>query len=320
MLPLPAEQLAHWRGAIEKSRAARKTVSVWAEANLKAYAPGPTDSPEAYGQKLNTNRDFTLVERKKADLFYQRPDVTAMPSPLFDGQEPLLDTHTKILNEKLGLDGVNAKALVHQVLFDVLCPSGTGWTKMGYESVTVETKTVDPMTGQPMSVPVPVYEDCFWEWFSAKQKGWVPETFEGSSPSEDLHFTHGQSQGGGDAVVHGMELFYKSALFRKDIVHPLHQTQLILIEGVETPAEHRDSPYQTLDAQGRLTPDSLIGFPIHPLTIRTLTDSADVPSDCTISRPLVNELNKFRGQMIEFREAAILRWMYNTDVLPPDAL
>src|SRR3990167_616157 len=265
MLPLPAEQLAHWRGAIEKSRAARKTVSVWAEANLKAYAPGPTDSPDAYGQKLNTNRDFTLVERKKADLFYQRPDVTAMPSPLFDGQEPLLDTHTKILNEKLGLDGVNAKALVHQVLFDVLCPSGTGWTKMGYESVTVETQTVDPMTGQPMSVPVPVYEDCFWEWFgpkqklaphdahttnvddwpwvgvefeiplrTAKRKGWVPETFEGSSPSEDLHFTHGQSQGGGDAVVHGMELFYKSALFREDIVHPLHQTQLILIEGVET--------------------------------------------------------------------------------------
>ena len=39
-----------------------------------------------------------------------------------------MDTHTQILNEKLGLDGVNAKQLVHQVLFDVLCPAGRGWT------------------------------------------------------------------------------------------------------------------------------------------------------------------------------------------------
>ena len=85
-------------------------------------------------------------------------------------------------------------------------------------------------------------------------------------------------------------------------------------------AEHKDSPYQSLDPQGRLTPDSLIGFPIHPLTLRTLTDSAYVPSNCTIYRPTVNEMNTFRTQMVQFRDAAILRWMYNVDTLPPDAL
>src|SRR3990167_11499282 len=304
MLPLPAEQLAHWRGAIEKSRAARKTVSVWAEANLKAYAPSPTDSPETYGQKLNTNRDFTLVERKKADLFYQRPDVTALASPLFAGQEPLLETHTQLLNESLGLDGVDAKRLVHQVLFDVLCPTGTGWTKMGYESVTVPTPTVDPMTGQPTTVQTPIYEDCFWRHFSprqalipadarsavcddwpwvgfefempirtAKRKGWVDDEFVGAPPSQDLRFSHSASPDGTEAVVHGLEVFYKSALYRDDRVHPLHQTQLVLIEGVAQPVVHQDSPYQTLDPTGKLTPDSLLGFPIHPLTIRTLTDS-----------------------------------------------
>lgn len=365
MLPLDADALAAWKGNLEKSRTARKTVQTWWDANLKAYAPSPTEDPTGYGTKVNTNRDFTLVERKKADLFYQRPDISAMPSPLFEGMEALLTTHTQILNEKLGLDGVDGKMLVHQALFDVLCPSGTGWTKMGYESVTVPSEMEDPnfqppigLDGQPdptavapmVPIDVPVYEDCFWTHFSpkqrlaphdahstvfddwpwigyefemplraAKRKGWVPDDYVGMPPSDDLHFQHSQNSGG-DAVVRGCEIFYKSALYRDDRVHPLHQTQLILIEGVDQPAEHKDSPYQTLDPQGKLTADSIIGFPIHPLTIRTLTDACDVPSDCSISRPLVNELNLFREQMVEQRTAQILSFTYNVDTLPPDAL
>ncbi len=366
VIALSADELATWRSEITKSQAAKKAIQPWADANLKAYAPSATDDPEAYGTQVNTNRDFTLVERKKADLFYQRPDVTAIPSPLMEGQEALLDTHTQILNEKLGLDGVNGKRLTHQMLFDVLCTTGTGWTKLGYESTTVPVQEDVPDEAQPnvgsvlgldtvpatktITVDVPVYESNFWVWFSpkqalkpanatttiaddwpwsgmefeiplrsAKRKGWVPDDFTGSAPSPDLHF-HSQSLSGGEAVVRGCELFYKSALYRDDRVHPLHQTQLVLIDGLDTPAEHRDSPYQTLDARGRLTPDSLIGFPIHPGTIRTLSDASDVPSDCTISRPLVNELNTFRSQMIQFRDAAVLRWMYNVDTLPVDAL
>lgn len=350
-LPLSPDQLAQWRGAVAESRALKKTVQPWWDANLKKYAPKPTDAPDTYGTAVNTNRDFTLVERKKADLFYQRPDVSAIPSPLFAGQEHLLDTHTEILNEKLGLDGVNAKALVHQVLFDVLCPAGTGWSKMGYESVTAPAEVADPLTGAPMTVDVPIHEDCFWKPFSpkqalipydahstdvdswpwvgyefemplrvAKRKGWVPEDFAGSAPNQELHFQHGFGNAAGEKVVHGCELFYKSALYRDDRVHPLHQTQLILIEGVDEPAVHQDSPYQTLDATGKLTPDSLIGYPILGWSLRTLTDSAVIPSDCTISRPIVNELNLFREQMVQFRDAAILRWMYNVDTLPPDAL
>lgn len=352
LLPFPKDRgLEQWRGDLTKSRHLRKTVQSWWDKNVKSYAPDMTDDPEAYGTKLNTNRDFTLVERKKADLFYQRPDVTAIPSPLFEGQGHLLTTHTQILNEKLGLDGVNAKQLVHQVLFDVLCPSGTGWTVMGYESTTVDQQTVDPMTGQPTTVPVPIFEDCYWRWISpkqgliphdfrstlwddapwlgyefempvrlAKRKGWVKDDFLGSPPNPELHFDHGFSQTAGDAVVHGCVIWYKSALYRDDRVHPKHLTLLILIEGVDQPAEHKDSPYQTLDPQGRLTPDSLIGFPVAPLTIRWLSDAAHVPSDCTISRPLVNELNLFREQMVQFRDAAILRWMYNVDTLPLEAL
>lgn len=365
-LKLTEDDLEMWRGNITKAREVRQKVSRWWDANLKKYAPPQDGDPEHYGEDINTNRDFTLVERKKADLFYQRPDVTPLPSPLFKDQAQLLETHGDILNEKLGLDGVNAKNLVHQVLFDVLCPSGRGWTEMGYEQATVDVPMQvetgqAPMQGavlglqsvpqiETVMAPVPVFEDCFWSHFSpyqglvphdvrttntdlwpwvgreveiplkvAKRKGWVPEDFAGSQSDQRMRFDNGLALGGADSIVKGQLIYYKSALYREDRPHPQHVTRLLLIDGVDTPAEHKDSPYQTLQ-NGRLTPDSLIGFPIHPLTIRSLTDSAYVPSDCTISRPLVNELNTFRRQMVESRDIMLVKYQYNVDTLPPDAL
>jgi hypothetical protein len=363
-IPIKIEE---WQGEIAKARAARKQVSIWWDANLDAYAPSPSDNPEDYAEAINTNRDFTLVERKKADLFYQRPDVFAKPSPLFEGKDALLETHTKILNEKLGPDGVNARAMAHRVIFDILCTAGMGWTAMGFESSTVPVDMQVPgpdaaMPGavlnlQPVpqmitqSVDVPIFERVFWEWFSPKQglipaharttdsdtwpwigmefevptrtairNKWVPADHKGGPGSTELHFDHGITGQTGDDVVRGVLIYYMSSLYRDDRPHPQHQTQLILIDGIDDPAVHKDSPYQELDAQGRLTPNSLIGYPIHPGTIRTLTDTAYVPSDCTISRPLVNELNTGRRQMIEQRENTLLRYQYNVDTLPPDAL
>jgi hypothetical protein len=353
---------AMWKVRIGKSRDIRKIVMTWAEENLKKYAPSVSDDPTTYGLEVNTNRDFTLVERKKADLFYQRPDVTALVTPLFTGKESLLETHNAILDEKLGIQGVDAKALVHQVLFDILCTTGTGWTVMGYESATIPTP-MDPGPTQPGAVlglsqpppqvaPVPVFEHVFWTWFgpkqalvphdvhttkadswpwigmefeipvrAAKRKGWVPDDFTGSASNTELYFDTGTSNtSAGDAVCHGVLIECQSALFRDDIVHPQHVTQIVFIEGVEDPVEYKDSPHQTLDQSGKLTPDSLIGYTFHPATLRVMSDSAFVPSDCTISRPTVNELNVFRKQMINIRDANALRWFYNTDVLPHDAL
>lgn len=352
IVPLAKDQIEQWKEDLEQARSVRKSVQAWWDANVKAYAPDVTSSPDDYGATVNTNRDFTLVERKKADLFYQQPDVQAVPSPLMVGQEPILDTHTAILNARLGVHGVDAKDLVHRVLFDVLCPSGTGFSVMGYEQFGPMQETIDPTTGQPVSVQVPVFSDVFWRWISPKQilipksfrstrwddapwlgfefewpvavaaaKGWAPPNFEGGESSDaELYFDHGIEASANTKVVKGTFLFYKSCLYRPDRPHPQHQSMLVFIDGVEAPVEHKDSPYQSLNEQGTLTPDSLIGFPIHPLTIRQLSDSAYVPSDCTISRPLVNELNRFRGQMVEQRNANIMRWMYNTDVLPPSAL
>jgi hypothetical protein len=104
------------------------------------------------------------------------------------------------------------------------------------------------------------------------------------------------------------------------VQHPEHLTQLVIVDGIDNPVIERDSPYQTLDERGGLTPDSLIGFPIHPFSVRKLTDSAYVPSDGTMIRPLENELNVFRSQMVQFRDASTLRFMSNNDILPREAL
>ena len=366
MLDTPSRKNgAFWRGQIERATATRARYERWWDSNLKDYAPQASDDPDRWNKDVNTNRSFTLVERKKADLFYQRPDVTLQPTPLMDGPIPnyqgppdpqsgqptqipmstALSAHEEIVNESLGPDRVDATRMVHQTLYDVLCLQGVGFTKMGYESVTLP----DPLSG----TPVPIYENVFWQHFSGKRavipadfrstewdrapflgyqfelpltpgnriKYQLPPDFTGSKGSSDkLHYNHGADQTSPDDLFTGTELWYRSCLYRDDRPHPEHLTHLVLVDGIDEPVIEEDSPDQSLAPDGSLTPDSLIGFPIHPLNTRTLTDSAYPPSDVTMIRPLVNELNRFREQMVEYRDAQTLRWMYNTDTLPKEAL
>lgn len=360
-----------WRTQVAQALAVRAHYETWWEANLKAYAP--QGDPHSYGEAIHTNRTFTLVERKKADLFYQRPDVTLQPTALMDGPIPglpgevdpntgqpqgvpqtvALQAHQEIVNEKLGEDGIDATEMMDAVLFDIIATQGVGFTEMGYESVTVEQDMVDPVTGEPVSVPVPIHEHCYWHHFSGKQAliphGWrstewdrapwlgrqfelpltpanrqkyqLPAEFSGSKPSDrKQYYEHGAEQTTADDVFTGVVIWYRSALYREDRRHPDHLTLLVLVDGVDEPVIHRDSPFQTLDEKGGLTPDSLIGHPIHPFSVRKLTDSAYVPSDGTMIRPLENELDVFRTQMVQYRDAQTLKWVYNTDTLPADAV
>jgi hypothetical protein len=202
---------AFWRKQVELSLSVRNTYERWWEQNLKAYAPINRD-PEQYGSEINTNRTFTLTERKKADLFYQRPDVTLQPTPLMEGpvmgpdgqaltfppapgqqsqavtQQYCLSAHEEIVNEKLGEDGIDATEMMDAVLFDIICTQGVGFTKMGYEAVFTEVEQPDP-AWQPdpmlplemqkpamVTVPVPIHEQCFWHHFSGKQ-AIIPHNF-----------------------------------------------------------------------------------------------------------------------------------------------
>jgi hypothetical protein len=367
----------YWQKQIELSIAKRQRYERWWDANLKMFAPMVDTDPEQYGSGVHTHRSFTAIERKKADQFYQKPDVTLQPTPLMDGpiltgqvdpmtQQPIplmgangqpvpqtvaLQAHQQIVNEDLGEDGIDATEMMDAVLFDIDCTQGTGFTKMGYEQFAVEQPDPRDPTGQAM-IPVPIVERCFWEHFSGKQAviphnfrktEWdkapylgmqfelplnahnrkafnLPPDFEGAKSSGKQHYDHGDGERDSDDVFTGVELWYRSHLFRDDIIHPEHLTQLVLVDGIDEPVIERDSPYQTLDDKGQLSHDSLIGFPIHPFSVRKLTDSAYVPSDGTMIGPLERELDVFRNQQINFRDISATRWGYRASAIPPEAV
>lgn len=368
-LPLTPEELSKWWSEIDAGERVRKQYEPWWSENIRQYSPEVTRDPKAYGNEVNTNRDFTLVEQKIAQLFFQTPEVNIKPSPLMYGQEDVLLTHQDILNEYLGADRVNAKEMVRESLFDCLCPAGFGVTKMGYENVTEEVEVavpvpdpmtgapaVDPMSGQPMTVPqkvpVPIWEKLYWErvtpkkvvipagfsstkyddapWLAvrfsltlneARLKYNLPPDFEAKAGKDEFKFDHSQNDDSDSKPVEGVEIWYRAAVYDDKVKNPDLLRVLVLIKGFDQPVKHTDSPYQEIDPQtGRISPRSLKGYPIHILTLRTLADSAYIMSDCSISRPQVNELNRFREQQIKLRDSNIPIRMVDSDRIPPEVL
>lgn len=141
--------------------------------------------------------DFANVEQKKAQLYFQNPDVTLVAAPGHEAQAEAIQAFGVVLNETLGSDGVDAETMMEEMLTDVLCPSGLGFTTMGIEITT--DGTIPQVVGErPVSQPgavlgltpitepiiqqVPniIHQRYFWERFSPLY-GLIPERFHGSN-------------------------------------------------------------------------------------------------------------------------------------------
>ena len=209
-----------------------------------------------------------------------------------------------------------------------------------------------------MTAPVPVYQRIFWEHFSEKKiliptnfhdtefdkapwlgMKWMmatrqairqyklPPDFKGkkTQTSEqvfDLPGVDANADQGNDDQTTGVEVFYQASLYDDAVYHPEHLRQLVFVDGQREPVVHRDSPYQTFQ-NGVYQPDdptNMIGNPIHIITIRDLVDSAYIPSDSTITRPLTNELARFRTQLIEQRDSSTSVRIADEKVLTPEIL
>ncbi len=381
LLGLTKDDLAKWRGRIDRAIAAQKTHHTWWDTCLKEYAPHVGEDPTQWRLRVRSNRAFAIVERKGGDLFFRQPDVTVKQSPLLEELAMvnpqfagLSSAHAAILNEKLGIDGVNVVNLMGQAIFDLEL-FGAGWTKIGYRAWTKPVVTTvpgepipqpDPLTGQMAMVPgpetmqtvdVPIKTECYWENVSPKcliipddcrgtdfdkqasflgrrfqmaltdaRRTWgekIPKEFKPSAPKEDMYFDHGigaSTKMTSTDNVTGVELWYKTALYSEDEIHPDHLTWLVLIDGIDVPMEHEPSPDQTFDEQGRLTPDSLVGFPLHSVMTRVLTDSAYVMSDVAVALPQTMEMDAFREIAQEQRRINLLKLAFNTDELTVDEL
>ena len=231
---------------------------------------------------------------------------------------------------------------------------------------TRDTPLPDPMApgqfqlgpdGQPVTVPVPIYQEIFWEHLSPKMilipasfndteydkapwLGWrfrlplevgkrmfhLPTDFESTSSRGDALKDRLDTTSYSDPaewapkMLTGVWLEYKASLYDSQEPHPLKIRELCFIDGVEEPVIHRDSPHQTFGQDGKITANSLVGFTTHLFTTRNMTDSAYVPSDCTIMRPLVNELTLFRTQVINHRDASTSIRIANGGVLTNEIL
>lgn len=214
---------------------------------------------------------------------------------------------------------------------------------------------MDPQ-GQPITAPVPVYQKIFAERSSPKT-GLIPDNFHDTefdkapwlgvkfamptkagvrqlglppdfepkktASSDDQVFVYeGVKPSDPSEQITGQEVWYRAYLYDDAVYHPDHLRQLVFIDGIEEPVVHRDSPYQTFQNGLYMpdAPDGMVGFPIHVITVRDLPDSAYPPSDCTITRPLVSELNRFRTQLVEQRDSATSIRIADEKVVTPEVM
>lgn len=205
---------------------------------------------------------------------------------------------------------------------------------------------LQPMPGPMVTqvVPVPVHERFRWYHFSENklliphdwhstdydEAGWLgmefviplakakvdyglPDDFQSNVSRDDLLLQSGERDPGEGVsdLVKGVEIWMHTSRYDEQVAHSGRFRQLVLIEGMkDKPGQYRDSPYQSLDEKGRLTPDSMIGNPIHPLTLRVIADLAWIPSDAAFTDPLVRQENTWMSQEIKRRDASIPRFIH----------
>jgi hypothetical protein len=202
--------------------------------------------------------------------------------------------------------------------------------------------TAAPMVPNMVPVPNIVYQRYFWERISPAAAV-IPSTFHGSNydkakflgyrfeddwevirttyklpadmecprsrgaDSDDILLKSENRTGASTKAtpnrVRGTELWYRAAYFDPQVGHPEKFRCLVLIDGLDTPLVHKDSPYQYEGPDGKLM--GMMGNPIHIGALRYLSDSAFPPSETQIARATNDELNKSRTQMMLQRDRSI---------------
>lgn len=324
-------------------------------------------------------KDYSYSEQKKPLLFYQLPDVVLTPARP-DVTPQVAQLFAAVLNEMVGPNQLNALAMVHEVLADVLVPAGFGVCKLGYETYidpqqpevqvqTGEQPAVDPLTGMPATDPMtgapvmqPIMEtvpnivaekyyvsrispnDFLFDvsfkgsdWAKCPWMGWrfrIPEhvaaqrygipqdrvkssSISGQAPTREQSLgpdREKQRLGG----IEGVELYYRAVEFDPEVGDPDLIRCLVFLEGFKEPVKHEDARSQQVE--GNRVTAGLRRIPLYPLTIHYVSDMALPPSDCAMSRVLVDEQSRGRTQMWQQRDRNIPMRGVDTTKVTPDSL
>lgn len=364
VLPLSKDDKQFWDEEIERSEKQREQrISQWdVKGNLARYTNA---NIAAVKSDIDTGKDFSQVEQKKAALFYDTPEIALIPDPGTDGS--VLQLHQEIINAMLGPRRMDAKATVLPTIQDCLVAIQPVPTEIGYSAVTVEVPqpppldpmtgqpAIDPMTGmaaQPQMTPVVVWEEIFWRKISANSQllpvllkhsqydsspwlghRWLkpvsqvrqefpflgPDWKGGAeSKSKPWFDTTAESTDTGEKMVGGVKIWYRASLRDPNVTHPDVIRVLEMVDGDPEPLVHQNLPYQEIGRDGRLTPNSMIGYPTHPLALRDLTDSAYVAADLSLVNALTRELNVSRTNNIQQRDGNRLHVLIDSSKVNPD--
>lgn len=116
----------------------------------------------------------------------------------------------------------------------------------------------------------------------------------------------------------GTRVWYRAAKFDGDVKHPDLLRTFVLYDDESEVRDRKNSPYQRMGSDGSLT--GMVGYPIHILTLRYLSDAWAPPSDVQMSRAQVDELGKGRTQMVQRRDRALPQVGYDATRVTPDML
>lgn len=332
-----------WRDQVTQAgKRRKKELTLW-KANLSRYGGGKPKLPGmAPGDTTAVNVDFYNTEQKKAQLFYQQPDVQLAPK---DGQGAEVSAlFQKVLNYYLGKDEIDVEDMMDEALVDMLVPAGYIATKIGFEEVKQDVMVasrrldpatgqaaLDPKTGQPemTATPTRIWSRYFWErispskllipsnWTSVRydKAPWLGFEFDLDADMGAREFKVsrgflGEASDAEDSLVaehdkefkkssgKGVEIWYRASLYDPKVKNPDLFRRLVIVEGKRQKrvVVHEDSPYQRFAPNGRFL-QGMRGNPIHVGALRSMTDTAYPPSDCSISRNQVDELSAGRSQM-----------------------
>lgn len=307
--------------------------------------------------------DHANIEQKKALLYFRNPDVQLVAAPGHEAEADVLQSFSAVVNEVLGADGVDSETMTDELLTDVLCPAGIGFSVIGLDVTTDGTEPMQigtqetPAQGavlnlQPVQTPIMedvpkiVHQQYFWSRVSPLM-GLLPARFHGLNfdrapwlgytaeldkavAMRTLGLTEAEAAAAtGDPdrlnedekpktrdsdVVYVQILSYKGSLYNPAVKNPEEIWRLILVKGVNRVITH-DRPYQQYAPNGALI--GLRGHFIHVYTPRYVSDSAIPPSDVSMSRQQVGELQKGRSQMIQQRDRAKPMREVNISMLDP---
>lgn len=204
LVEVPAEgpgSASWWWSQIEAAEKIRKKFEPTWKENLRRYK-GQRHGLDSYGvpgaETITPNVDFANTEQKKAQLFYQSPELQLAARRRED--VPAQALAQAVINQTLAHD-IPVMAMVDEVLMDLVCPSGIGFSKIGYtahlgapipqpkQQPVTDPQTgavtmrpaVDPVTGQAAVEMVPnILREVFsWDRFSP-MKGIIPDEFDGT--------------------------------------------------------------------------------------------------------------------------------------------